>query len=102
MHLDVSPTYRVGVAKSKDLYAYWKEKVTQYLVEDARGSPGSESSDASAGKEFLVINVASEEVGDRTSTGGSACVFLFISAHHWCFVGETLACAMSNNLFLFL
>lgn len=92
----------MSVAKSKDLYVYWREKVTQYLVEDAKEGPGPESSDTSLGKKFLVVNVASEEVGDRTSTGSAACVVFCLDVLLMFCGGNVVACMMSGHVFVFL
>ena len=45
---------RVQVDGKRDLYEYWKDSITQSLLEDVR--------DASSQEGFLVVNVASQEV----------------------------------------
>lgn len=54
----VRGVHRVGVAGKKDLYEYWKGDIAQCLVEDVRGKGSVES----CTDEFLVVNVASQEV----------------------------------------
>lgn len=62
---------RVGALGSKDLYSYWKEKVTERLIEDGQEAtpPGTSRSRRGSGHDpdsaFLVVNVASQEVSAR-------------------------------------
>lgn len=49
---------RVGVGGKKDLYEYWKGDIAECLLEDVQGKDSVESRT----DEFLVVNVASQEV----------------------------------------
>lgn len=58
---------RVGVAGQKDLYQYWKDPITQFLLQDvgaiAREDRGNmQDKKDSPADNFLVVNVASQEV----------------------------------------
>lgn len=78
----------MSVAERKDLYAYWKGKVTEGLLEDIgrRAKKGSNST-GSAG-DFLLVNVASQEVGGSKDCLNmiisDICVFCRFRHRWWC------------------
>lgn len=58
---------RVAVAGMKDLYEYWKGDIAQCILEDIQGE-GSVKSDTD---DFLVVNVASQEVREKVLGAGT-------------------------------
>lgn len=67
----ISPRFsthlRVGVAGQKDLYQYWKENITQCILQDVGDTAREDCSNPQDKKDipaeqFLVVNVASQEV----------------------------------------
>lgn len=74
----------------KDLYEYWKGDIAQCILEDIQG----EGSVKSGTDEFLVVNVASQEVREKVLGAGT----LLLPTFKWLHAGVCSSAMHSGTM----